>query len=285
MHECILMCECVSFWMCIVSLNNGYSFHLDASVFDFDVWFLYPILSTFIIMWWCWWWYMQCIVCPISANAYWNRHLFMERKLKGKAIPYTIKLLKLTSQHIGMENDEEPFGIEKLTCNSHELVEVKYYLLPLLFTVQRKMRKKEEKRRDRVRAFCFAFIRSCWFIFMVKFLQCANKWWVRFTFKIGLHDVNSLRFHLVEFAAGSFSFIIYDCISNKQFGSHANDTEIWFWCVCVCLCVIHKYCQSMQMQIPQYTAEFRMCQQILNICFLLLCCYFAVAVARWANSD
>lgn len=42
----------------------------------------------------------------------------MERKSKGKAYLYGMKLLKLTSQHIGKENDEEPFGIKELTCNT-----------------------------------------------------------------------------------------------------------------------------------------------------------------------
>lgn len=125
-------------WMGIVSLDNGYRFHSDASVDDFDVWFLYRFYfehihhyhrhdGMMVVMaiehaMHCSPYLCQCLL------KYWNRHLFMEGKFKRKAKPHnkTVKSNKSAHWHsvhmcradTWKHDDEELFEIKKLTGNT-----------------------------------------------------------------------------------------------------------------------------------------------------------------------
>lgn len=89
-------------------------------------------------------------------------------------------------------------------------------------------------------------------IFMAEFLQCANK--------IDLHDVNALRFQLIEFAAGFFRLLFMTELAINNSAVMLTTQKFDFD-----VCVIHEYCQSMQ--IPQCTCWISNVSADILFCF------------------
>lgn len=219
---CVCVCVCVheSLNVHCVSLNNGHQRFirmLRHLMLMFDSYISFCAHSS---TWWRWRrCNMQCIVCPISAVAYWNRRLFMERKLKRKANLCNVKLWKLTSQHIGMENDEELIqSRSNTTCYRYCLAPNKKKQTIISVSIHFEL-------------LFYSVLPICIWrkFFVVRTSDVFHSHW-----KSGWHDVHSFRFHFVWVLLPVL--FIYDWISNKQFSSHANGFEIWFWCVCVCVC-------------------------------------------------